>query len=424
MASILESLMSSLGPNVVDPLASRLGESSDTVQRGLQSGAAAMLGGVAAKADQPGFMQQIFSLLSNPATTSTSLSSVASSVSSGAPGGASSTVVDLGNRFLSSIFGSNTSAVSDAISKVSGMAASKAGSLLSMAAPLVLAFLGQHIRDNGLSADDLAGKLKAEAPSLQRFLPAGFASLLGGASAAAGHVAGGVTNAAERVEGAGKAAVGSATTMAGGTAAAAANTGKRWIWPLIIIAAIIVFLIWFFNRGHAPSPETANPIAPVTSPATTGNEAGGNTTLKLPDGTQLNVPENGIENQLVTFIKSDKPVDRTTWFNFDRLVFDTGKSTLQASSQEQLNNVAAILRAYPNVHVKVGGYTDNSGNAAANKKLSADRAKNVMDALVAAGIDKGRLESEGYGDQHPVASNDTPEGKAQNRRIALRVTQK
>jgi outer membrane protein OmpA-like peptidoglycan-associated protein len=117
-------------------------------------------------------------------------------------------------------------------------------------------------------------------------------------------------------------------------------------------------------------------------------------------------------------------VDDTTWFNFDRLLFDTGQATLQPSSEEQLNNIAEILKAYPNVHMKLGGYTDNTGDPAANKVLSEARAKNVMDALVAKGVDTSRLESEGYGDQHPVGDNSTEEGRAQNRRIALRVTQK
>lgn len=146
---------------------------------------------------------------------------------------------------------------------------------------------------------------------------------------------------------------------------------------------------------------------------------------KLPNGVELNIPQFGIENKLLAFIQdSSKPVDSTTWFNFDRLLFDTGKATLQPSSEEQLNNIAEILKAYPNVHVKIGGYTDNTGDPAANKTLSEARAKTVMDALVSKGIDASRLASEGYGDQYPVGDNSTEEGRAQNRRIALRVTQK
>lgn len=389
--SIVDSLMSMLGPQVVAPLASRLGESTDTVQRGLQSGSAAMLAGIAAKADQPGFMSQIFSLVTNPANSSGALSSLASNLGSAAPGGGSS-LGDLGSRFASSIFGSGQSAVSDAVGRFSGLSSSKASSLIAMAAPLVLGVLGQHVRENGLSAGDLGNSLKAESSKLQGFLPAGFRSLLGG----------GVPNLA---------------TASAAVPAAAAGAANRWLWPVIVLAALILGLIWFFNRSKAPAPEA------VQTPA--ASLPAGFFTLKLPNGVELNVPQNGIENQLATFIgDSSKQVDKTTWFNFDRLTFDTGKATLQSSSQEQLNNVAAILKAYPNVHVKVGGYTDNTGSADANLKLSDDRAKNVMDALVAAGIDQSRLESKGYGDEHPVADNSTEEGRAQNRRISLLVTAK
>ena len=145
---------------------------------------------------------------------------------------------------------------------------------------------------------------------------------------------------------------------------------------------------------------------------------------KLTNGIELNIPEFGIENKLLTFIKSDKPVDKTTWFDFDRLLFETGKATLEPQSQEQLKNIAEILKAYPAVNIKLGGYTDNTGKAASNLKLSQDRANSVRVELEKMGIGKDRLVAEGYGQEHPVASNDTEEGRAQNRRISVRVTKK
>ncbi len=132
----------------------------------------------------------------------------------------------------------------------------------------------------------------------------------------------------------------------------------------------------------------------------------------------------GVESNLVSFVKSDKPVDKTSWFDFDRLTFDTGKATLKSESQEQLKNVAEILKAYPNVNIKLGGYTDNTGNASANQKLSEERARSVMKELAGMGIAENRMEAEGYGQEHPVASNDTEDGQAQNRRISILVTKK
>ncbi len=146
---------------------------------------------------------------------------------------------------------------------------------------------------------------------------------------------------------------------------------------------------------------------------------------KLPDGVVLDIPELGIENKLLNFIKdSSKVVDKTTWFDFDRLLFETGSTQLKPESQEQLENIVKILKAYPNVEIKVGGYTDNVGNPENNLKLSQVRAEAVKAEMVKMGIPESRISAEGYGDKFPVASNDTEEGREKNRRVSLRVTKK
>jgi K(+)-stimulated pyrophosphate-energized sodium pump len=113
-----------------------------------------------------------------------------------------------------------------------------------------------------------------------------------------------------------------------------------------------------------------------------------------------------------------------TWFSFDRIEFDTASATLRPSSNDQLDAIAAILKAYPHVELKIGGYTANVGDDAENLKLSAARAQHTMQALIARGVAAGRLSSEGFGEQHPVASNDTEDGRQRNRRIDVRVTRK
>ena len=106
----------------------------------------------------------------------------------------------------------------------------------------------------------------------------------------------------------------------------------------------------------------------------------------------------------------------------ERTTFETDSATLRPQSREQLSNIAAILKAYPSIRVKIGGYTDNSGDAAANQRLSQSRAERVMNELGAMGVSPSRLEAEGYGAQHPIADNATTEGRAKNRRVALRAT--
>ncbi|HNE28428.1 MAG TPA: OmpA family protein, partial [Saprospiraceae bacterium] len=133
----------------------------------------------------------------------------------------------------------------------------------------------------------------------------------------------------------------------------------------------------------------------------------------------------GIEQSLIAFIEGNNPVDKTTWFNFDRLTFRTGSAEIDMDkSRDQLTNIYQIMQAFPKLKLKVGGYTDNIGKEADNMKLSQARAEATVKALETMGVAKGRLAPEGYGSQHPVAPNDTEEGRAQNRRIAVRVMEK
>jgi OmpA-OmpF porin, OOP family len=167
-----------------------------------------------------------------------------------------------------------------------------------------------------------------------------------------------------------------------------------------------------------PNPNAAADAAPAPAEmALTG--------LKLPDGTEIQVSASGIEKGLVAFVQdASKPVDKTTWFEFDRLLFKTGSAELEPSSDAQISNVAAVMKAFPNVKLRIGGYTDNVGDPTANMTLSGNRAKAAMAAIVAKGIAADRLEAEGYGDTVPVADNATAEGRARNRRTAARVTAK
>jgi outer membrane protein OmpA-like peptidoglycan-associated protein len=85
--------------------------------------------------------------------------------------------------------------------------------------------------------------------------------------------------------------------------------------------------------------------------------------------------------------------------------------------------VVPILEQNPSTKLEIQGYTDNQGSVESNQKLSERRAKSVMDYLVKKGIDKGRLTAKGFGISNPVATNDTPEGRAENRRVELSPVQ-
>ncbi|MBK7298544.1 MAG: OmpA family protein [Flavobacteriales bacterium] len=146
---------------------------------------------------------------------------------------------------------------------------------------------------------------------------------------------------------------------------------------------------------------------------------------KLDNGYELIGDSAGIERNLFQFISSNKVVDTTSWFNCDHIVFQEESTALDMDqSKDQLNNIAAIMNVFPDVELKIGGYTDSRGSSTENQKRSQERADAVRTALVKLGIRSTRIGSEGYGDQYPVAGNNTEEGRSQNRRVAIRVTAK
>jgi len=101
--------------------------------------------------------------------------------------------------------------------------------------------------------------------------------------------------------------------------------------------------------------------------------------------------------------------------------FDTNKSNINAASKATLDKLAKVMVEYPQTNIIVAGHTDSAGQDAYNMTLSEKRANAVSDYLVVDGISRGRLTTVYYGETQPVASNDTPEGRAQNRRVTLGI---
>ncbi len=413
-SSLLESLGGLVNPSFISRLAGQLGESDGAVSSGMQASFSAILAGLLGKATDSTAMQQVSGLIGGQTPTAAQAAAAITTVSPGA------------GSLLTTLFGNRSSSVADLVAQHAGIKLGSATALMSTAAPLVLGVLGE--KTSGGSPASLASTLLAQKDEILRALPTGLGSMLG-----LGSVGNFVNEPRSKFpEPAVAAAIPRVPDSAG--------TGNRWLLPFIAVIAALLIL-WFFygrNRGAPTSPVTADTTAQTVGNAvdSTANAAGvavagaatdlgAFITQKLPDGTELNIPSRGVESQLLAFINdTNRPVTDTLWFNFDRLNFQTGSAILSPESSEQLNNIAAILKAYPKVNLKIGGYTDNTGNATANMKLSQDRANTVKTELVTRGAADARLAAQGYGDAHAVADNSTADGRAKNRRIAMRVTAK
>jgi len=391
MAATLVSDLSDLFQGqALSQAATELGESEGSVMRGFQTASAAILGGLAGKAGQTGSLRQIFELVTGPMNDSSVLSNIRGLFSKSV----GSTPDGLGSRFLSMLFGGNQSQVAEKVGLASGLKPSSASALMTFAAPMVLGLLGRRVSEGHMDMSSFSNFLQRERSGISSMIPAGLSNILGTPAAAAADVS---------------------------QAVRSANPG-RWLWPAIALAAVIG-LIWYFGLGRQQASNVVGQAGQQVRSA--AQNVTGFLKTSLANGIELNIPQNGMESRLLAFLKDpSQPLSKTTWFEFDRLTFETNAATLRPESQEQLRNVAGILQAYPTMGVKIGGYTDDTGDPAANVQLSQQRADSVMQQLTGMGISADRLQAEGYGAQYPVADNSTEAGRAKNRRIALQVTQR
>ena len=108
--------------------------------------------------------------------------------------------------------------------------------------------------------------------------------------------------------------------------------------------------------------------------------------------------------------------------NVPDVLFETASARLTAEARERLARVSGILASHPDLHIAVEGHTDNVGNAAENQKLSDRRASAVLAYLVEQKIPLAAVDTAGFGEGRPIASNATPTGRQRNRRVELVVT--
>ncbi|MFY0600515.1 MAG: PD40 domain-containing protein [Cyclobacteriaceae bacterium] len=118
-----------------------------------------------------------------------------------------------------------------------------------------------------------------------------------------------------------------------------------------------------------------------------------------------------------------EPIKKGTKVVLNNIFFESGKAELKPISYVELNKASDLLKDNKTMVIEIGGHTDNVGAAELNLKLSQARAKAVMDYMILAGIDASRLRSKGYGETQPIATNDTREGKAKNRRTEFEIVE-
>lgn len=369
-------------------------------------------------------------------------------------------LMGMGSTVLNFLMGNKTNAVIDLLTRVTGMNNTKIGSLLKIAAPLLMSFIGKKAKADNLGASGLLSLMNSQKSFLKDSAPKGLFDSLGLGSLGSS-IMGVANNMADGARDAGRAASGAARNVANtasGAAGAAVDAGKSGIskllpWLGLALAALVALFLWkqcgsdVKDAANAAVDQTEKIAKKAGNTVVDGAKAVGNAageavdatgdalnkageavadafkSLKLPNGQEIKSKAGSMIDQMSGyFATKDAKLNRR--FTFDGVNFKTGSAQLTGESSAQLDNLVALMKAYENSAIRVEGHTDNTGNADANMKLSTQRALAVKNYLMQKGISGNRVASKGHGQMKPIADNGTEEGRAQNRRVDVYVTKK
>lgn len=399
--NLLDTLTGVFNNDLISKAASALGESEGSISKTVSAAVPSLLSGIlnTAKSDGAANLMK----LAGQANDSGILDNIGSLFG----GSNSSSLLNMGSSLLSNLMGNKAMGLTSLISAFTGSKQSTTNSILSAIAPIALSYIGKQIISNKWSASGLMDWLTGQKNQINNAIPAGL----------------NINALFEPTSG--------ARPMERTLHAETKKPSTNWILPLIL-GLVGLGLLWYFLKGCNDTPTTpvttdtiqsttVVPEAPATVPARELFK------VTLPDGTILDAYKGGIEDKLVAFLNdANAQAGKDVWFDFDNLNFETGSAALTAESQAQVKNIAAILKAYPKLKIKIGGYTDNSGDAAANKTLSQNRANAVLEALKTAGSSTGQLTgAEGYGSEFAkVPATASDEERRSDRRISVGVREK
>lgn len=441
--NLLSELKNNIGGNLIKHSQTFLGEDSDKTKAAIGGTYATILASLIEKGSTEKGASQIFKTVqkANPEILN-NLDQIFTRSPQTING-----LVNTGNRDLPVFFGNKQREASNLIASQSGMKKEASSKLMKLATPFLLSMLGKEVAGKNLDAKGLTNLIQSQKNSLSGALPEGMKNVLElssfGWKKEDVKVAEPVKKVvkkkikkekvvAEKIVKKVKAPVATQQVTE------AASGGLGWLkW--LLVPLILGLLGWFgyknfagdaVSKVAATTTSAVKDAAAVTKTVTTGavdaaaNAAGAvknvfgsvnAAALKALDGIKFTAGSAG--SQMMNFIKGGANGEGK--FRFKNLNFASGSATISGTSGSEVDNLAAILNAYTDVKVSVEGYTDSKGNPTSNQTLSQSRADAVKARLMSKGISAGRITTKGFGAANPVATNDTPEGRAENRRIEV-----
>ena len=305
---------------------------------------------------------------------------------------------------ISDLFGDKAGKIQNAVSTYCETKGTTAASLIGTIVPVTFAVIGKFISENKLSRENLVFWLAGQKTEVMSAIPAG--SGLAGFFAVEKPVSPPKVNVAP--------------------APLPADEKKTNWWLPVIVLFLLAFLMWWMLKGKDDKPATVVEVHDTIQVKYTVIVEKFPVKLTLPNGVVIDAYKGSIEDLLIAFLQDPnaKP-GNDNWFDFTDLNFTTGTADIIPETKKELDNIIEILKAFPNVKVKLGGYTDKVGDAALNKKLSLERAKAVEKALKDAGLSSQVAGSEGYGSEFAKYPASAPEAdRVKDRHVSVSVRQK
>lgn len=425
--NIIDLIKGQLGPALVSNAASKYGESESGVSKAIEGFLPAVLGGLSNNADNPLVLDAIMNssspdILGNLDENSSNNSSIAS--------------------VLTQIFGDKINGLVNSIAAYAGISNNSSSSLLHLVTGATVGSVSKYAVDNNLDKTGISNLLKDQQGIVSTLLPAGlsFASLSMGdwdARYKFDNDKDAINMPSEEEP---KVEVTRSTTLNGTFPDRNKDReGSIWKWllPLLLLIAAAYF-IWRQCEQRETTTTTivkdSGEVVMDTATTTVNDTATGMSSTQTDEdidlnGTALRGYKGGMEDRMIAFLKSDGYKNaqndnalKDTWYNFDHVNFKTGSADqLEAGSEGQLQNLTAILRVYPDAKIKIGGYTDKTGDETGNKKLSDERAKFISSWLEKQGVGSQIMGAEGYGSQFAtVDASASDADRAVDRKMAVR----
>lgn len=297
-----------------------------------------------------------------------------------------------------------TDAVINEVSRYAGVSIPSASFIVGVTSFAALDSIGRHVANSNVDANGLAQWLATQKDSIIHAIPAGLQV---------------------------KSALG-IHHYPGEKGVVVRRNTALYVAVILIVLFLAAFFIYRSRKETdvVSSSSTTDTIVTAPAPAATHPDTIASPAIQvsLPNGKVIDAYKGGTEDQLVSFLNDpNAKLDKKNgnWFDFTNIGFASNSASLLLESETQLKNIVAILEAFPKAKIKIGGYSDNTGDSADNKKLSQQRADNILIKLKDLGAKPSHLTgAEGYGTNYPVGDNGTPAGRAMNRRMSIDVKAK